>query len=134
MAQLPEGITELLHHEKLPVPLIKCLNVVILTATNVNELDQQWDCLIELSGSSGLLISMKPFVSKRLETNLSDVEAAQPLSKLGLEFPDLYIGCYRKSRNGPLIISFEGKDQVRIKAAAEALCMKFLPGAFSEIS
>ena len=67
------------------------------------------------------------------------VETAQPLSKLCLEFPDLNIGkilrfldlflgsflyiyclssycfivqnegCYRKSRKGPLIISFEGK-------------------------
>ncbi|RVX11937.1 FAD synthase [Vitis vinifera] len=75
MAQLPEGITELLHHEKLSVPLIKCQNVFILTATNVTELDKEWDCLIELTRSSGLL-----------------VEAAQALSKLCFEFPDLYIG------------------------------------------
>ncbi|KAK9290020.1 hypothetical protein L1049_008183 [Liquidambar formosana] len=134
MAQLPEGITELLHHEKLPVPLIKCQNVIILSATNVTELDKQWDCLIELTKSTGLLILTEPFVSKRLTTNLSDVETAQPLSKLCLEFPDLYIGCYRKSRLGPLIISFEGKDQARIESAAESLCKKFHPGAFSEIN
>lgn len=134
MAQLPEGITELLHHEKLPMPLIKCLNVIILTATNVTELDAQWDCLIELTRSSGLLVSIEPVLSKRLTTTLSDVEAAQPLSKLCLEFPDLYIGCCRKSRNGPLIVSLEGKDQARTEAAAEALCKKFDPGAFSEIS
>ncbi|KAL6987353.1 FAD synthase [Sarracenia purpurea var. burkii] len=132
MAQLPEGITELLHHEKLPVPLIKCLNVVILTATNVTELDWQWDCLIELTRSSSILELAEPYVSKRLRTTLSDVETAQPLSKLCLDFPDLYIGCYRESRYGPLVISFEGKDQARVKAAAEALCKKFRPEQFSE--
>ncbi|XP_028062839.1 uncharacterized protein LOC114266155 [Camellia sinensis] len=88
---------------------IECLNVIILTATNVTELDGQWDCLIELTSSSGLLALAEPFVSKRLRTTQSDVETAQPLSKLCLEFPDLYIGCYRESRTGPLVISFEGK-------------------------
>ncbi|CAK9159822.1 unnamed protein product, partial [Ilex paraguariensis] len=72
MAQLPESITELLHHEKLPVPLIKCLNVVILTATNISELNHQWGCLIELTTTSGLLAAMEPFVSKHFETTLSD--------------------------------------------------------------
>ncbi|CAL5387821.1 unnamed protein product [Camellia sinensis] len=113
---------------------IECLNVIILTATNVTELDGQWDCLIELTNSSGLLALAEPFVSKRLRTTQSDVETAQPLSKLCLEFPDLYIGCYRESRTGPLVISFEGKDQSRVEAAAEALCKKFHPGAFYEIN
>lgn len=134
MAQLPEGITELLHDEKLPVPLIKCQNVIILSATNVTELDQQWDCLIQSTKSNGPLVSINPFLSKRLMTNLSDVETAQPLSKLSLEFPDLHIGCYRKSRSGPLLIDIEGKDQTRINAAVEALFKKFHPGAFSENS
>ncbi|KAI5680764.1 hypothetical protein M9H77_01991 [Catharanthus roseus] len=133
MALLPEGITELLHHEQLPVPLIKCRNVIVLTAANVAELDTQWDCLLGLSRSNGLLAVMEPFVSKRLSTKLSDVEIAQPLSKLCLEFPDVYIGGYRISRNGPLIISFEGKDQTRIEAAAAGLCKKFHPGSFSAI-
>lgn len=132
MAQLPEGITELHHHEKLPVPLIKCQNVIILTATNVIELDKEWDCLIELTNSSGLLVLSEPFVSKRLTTALSDVETAQPLSKLCLEFPDLHIGCYRKSRQGHLVISLEGKEPKRLEAASEALCKKFHPGAFSD--
>ncbi|KAG6639816.1 FAD synthase [Carya illinoinensis] len=132
MALLPEGITELLHHEKLPVPLIKCQNVIILTATNVMELDEQWECLNQLSGSSSLLAMLEPYVSKYLTTQLSDVETAHPLSKLCLEFPDLYIGCYRKSRYGPLMISFKGKDQVRIQSAVEALFRKFHTGAFSE--
>ncbi|XP_040372702.1 FAD synthase isoform X2 [Rosa chinensis] len=83
MALLPEGITELLHHEKLIVPLL---------------------------------------------------EVAQPVSKLCLEFPDVYIGCYRKSRREPLRIYLEGKDQDRIESAKEALCKKFHPGAFSEIN
>nr|GMC56562.1 FAD synthase isoform X1 [Ipomoea batatas]GME08314.1 FAD synthase isoform X1 [Ipomoea batatas] len=92
MAQLPEGITELLHHEQLEVPLIKCHNVIILNATNVTELDEQWDCLIKLTKSQGLLELAEPFVSKCLETTLFDVEVAQPLSKLCLQFPDIYIG------------------------------------------
>ncbi|KAE9465475.1 hypothetical protein C3L33_02621, partial [Rhododendron williamsianum] len=40
----------------------------------------------------------------------TQVETAQPLSKLGLDFPDLSIGCYRESRYGSLVISFRGKD------------------------
>ncbi|GFP99279.1 fad synthase [Phtheirospermum japonicum] len=133
MAQLPEGITELLHHDKLSVPLIKCQNVIILTATNAAELDQEWDCLIDLMKSNELLITTKPFVSKRLETSLSDVEAAQPLSEICIQFPDIFIGGYRESRKGPLVITFEGKDKTRINDAAEALCKKFDDGAFSEI-
>ncbi|KAJ4978056.1 hypothetical protein NE237_008836 [Protea cynaroides] len=134
MIQLPEGITELLHHEKLPMPLIKCQNVIILSATNIIELDKQWDCLIELTSSSGPLMSVAPFVSKSLITSLSDVETAQSLSKLCLEFPDLHIGCFRKSRVGPLIINFEGKDQARIELAVQALFKKFNHGAFAEVN
>ncbi|GMP50330.1 hypothetical protein CsSME_00016991 [Camellia sinensis var. sinensis] len=70
----------------------------------------------------------------KLLLGLVCVETAQPLSKLCLEFPDLYIGCYRESRTGPLVISFEGKDQSRVEAAAEALCKKFHPGSFYEIN
>jgi hypothetical protein len=73
MAQLPEGITDLLHHDKLPVPLIKCLNVIILSATNITELDREWDCLIELTRSSGFLESAGPFVAKHFRTTLSDI-------------------------------------------------------------
>ncbi|KAF3441814.1 hypothetical protein FNV43_RR15729 [Rhamnella rubrinervis] len=134
MAQLPEGITELLHHEKLNVPLIKCRNVIILSATNVMELEKQWGCLIELTRSSGMLALMEQFITKCLKTDLSDVEIAQPLSKLCLEFPDLQIGCYRKSRYGPLMISFKGKDPARIESATEALSKKFEAGAFSEVN
>ncbi|XP_019152226.1 PREDICTED: FAD synthase isoform X2 [Ipomoea nil] len=133
MAQLPEGITELLHHERMTVPLIKCENVIVLNATNVSELDEQWGCLIELTKSNGLLALAEPFVSKHLATALSDVEVAQPLSKLCLQFPDIYIGGYRESRIGPLVITFEGKDLVRIKAAVEALLQNFHPGTFSHI-
>ncbi|KZV26033.1 FAD synthase [Dorcoceras hygrometricum] len=160
MAQLPEGITELVHHEKLKVPLVKCQNVIILTATNVVELDSEWDCLMELMTSSGLSITEK-FWSKKLATALPDVEISQPLSKLCMEFPDLYIGkkhllpsqrplqhyvpdifsdflghegAYRQSRAGPLIITFEGKDEARIKAAAEALRAKFEPAVLSEMA
>ncbi|KAF5750420.1 hypothetical protein HS088_TW03G00756 [Tripterygium wilfordii] len=133
MAQLPEGITELLHHEKLPVPLIKCQNVIMLTATNVPELEKEWFCLIELTRSNGLFTLMEPYVAKRLSTFLPDVETARPLSELCLKFPDLKIVCRRKSRSGPLIISFEGKDLARIESATEALCNKFHSGAFSEV-
>ncbi|KAJ0088459.1 hypothetical protein Patl1_32203 [Pistacia atlantica] len=72
MALLPEGITELLHHEALAVPMIKCQNVIILSASNVAELEKEWKCLIEQLRSSGLSL-MEPFTSKSLSTNLSDV-------------------------------------------------------------
>ncbi|KAK3036369.1 hypothetical protein RJ639_032138 [Escallonia herrerae] len=123
MAQLPEGITELLHHETLPVPLMKCQNVIILTATNAMELDQQWDCLIELTKSNGLLPSTEPFVSKSLTTSLSDVEAAQPLSKLCLEFPDIYVG-KRLELSKVLHKCNILFDQARIEAAVDALCKR----------
>ncbi|XP_010241789.1 PREDICTED: uncharacterized protein LOC104586309 isoform X2 [Nelumbo nucifera] len=113
---------------------IKCRNVIILTATNITELNKQWDCLIDLTSSTGLLVLMEPFLSKQLATTLTDVETAQPLSELCLEFPDLYIGGFRKSRVGPLIISFVGKDQARIELAKQVLCQKFHPGAFSEVN
>ncbi|XP_012569683.1 uncharacterized protein [Cicer arietinum] len=133
MAQLPEGITELLHHGKLTLPLIKCQNVIILSATNVSELEKQWDCLIELTKSNDLLTLLDPYISKHMTTNLSDVEVAQPLSKLCLEFPDICIGCYRKARYGSLIISFKGKDQARIESAIKALQKKFKSEAFIEM-
>ncbi|KAL0333393.1 UNVERIFIED_CONTAM: FAD synthase [Sesamum angustifolium] len=71
-AQLPKAFTELMHHDKLRVPLIKCQNVIILTATNVAELEKEWDCFIELMKSNELLVMTEPFVSKRLATTLSD--------------------------------------------------------------
>ncbi|KAK6147060.1 hypothetical protein DH2020_017972 [Rehmannia glutinosa] len=132
MAQLPEGITELLHHEKLSVPLIKCQNVIILTATNVAELDQEWDCLIDFMRSNELLLTTESFVSKRLATTLSDVEVAQPLSEICTEFPDMFIGAIGNQEE--VFCSLPSrKDKARINAAAEALCNKFHPGAFSEI-
>ncbi|PWA60953.1 phosphoadenosine phosphosulfate (PAPS) reductase family protein [Artemisia annua] len=123
MAQLPEGITELLQHEKLRVPLIKCHNVIVLTATNVDELNEEWDAMIDLR-STNLLASTGPFVSKHLTISLSDIEVAQPLSKIPFEFPDVHTGCYRKSRSGPLTITLEGKDQETVEAAMEALSKK----------
>ncbi|KAL9239334.1 hypothetical protein vseg_013669 [Gypsophila vaccaria] len=132
MAQLPEGITELLHHEKLPVPLMKCQNVIVFMATNVLEVEKEWDCLIQLATSIGLLLLPRPFSSKYLTTVLSDVEVAQPLSTLRIHFPDLYIGCHRKSRHGSLVITLKGKDESKIELATEALIKKFQPGAFSE--
>ncbi|GKV40915.1 hypothetical protein SLEP1_g48509 [Rubroshorea leprosula] len=131
MAQLPEGITELLHHERLPVPLIKCQNVIIFSATNVLELEKEWECLIESTESGGCLVPLKPYSSKHLTVHLSDVEAAHPLLKLSLEFSDLYIGGYRESRQGPLVICIEGKDPARVQSATEALRKKFDAGAFS---
>ncbi|CAL9057975.1 unnamed protein product [Musa banksii] len=131
MALLPEGITELLQHEKLPLPLIKCQNVIILAATNVCELETQWDCLLELPNIP--LVQLAPFVSKHLSSMLSDVEIAQTISKLCLEFPDVYIGCQRKSRVQSLI-SFVGKDNTRIELAAGRLCNSFPEGAFSEVN
>lgn len=47
--------------------------MIILTATNIMELDKEWECLTELTGSGGLLVLMKPYVSKCLTTQLSDV-------------------------------------------------------------
>ncbi|KAE9585438.1 putative FAD synthetase [Lupinus albus] len=133
MAQLPEGITELLHHDKLSMPLIKCHNIIVLNAANVSELENQWDCLIELTKSCDMLTLLEPYVSKQVTTKLSDVEIAQPLSKLCLEYPDLYIGCYRKARYGSVIVSFKGKDEARLETAIKALHNKFQPGAFIEM-
>ncbi|XP_010553000.1 PREDICTED: FAD synthase-like [Tarenaya hassleriana] len=133
MAQLPEGITELLHHEKLSVPLIKCCNVIVLTATNTCELDREWECLTELTKLGGVLALMDPYASRRVMTSLTDVEVAGPLSKLCLEFPDIYIGCYRKSRKGPIVICFKGEDKARTDSAVEALREKFKEGVFDEI-
>ncbi|KAF3543360.1 hypothetical protein DY000_02000123, partial [Brassica cretica] len=132
MAQLPEGITELLHHEKLSVPLIKCRNVIVLAATNTEELEKEWECLTELTKLGGSTSSLMD-ASRRLMTSLTDVEVAEPLSKLGLEFPDIYLGCYRKSRQGPIIISLKGKDNARIDSAVQSLCKKIKEGVFVDM-
>jgi len=131
MAQLPEGITELLHHKTLPLPLIKCRNVIALAATNMDELDTEWDCLLGTQ-ESGLMPS-KPFVSKHLSTTLSDVQIASVLAKLCLEFSDVYIGCHRISRAGPLVLNLTGKDNQRVDAAAEKLTSSF-EGQFSQLN
>ncbi|XP_054817145.1 uncharacterized protein LOC129316772 isoform X3 [Prosopis cineraria] len=134
MVQLPEGITKLLHHDKLSMPLIKCQNVVVLCATNALELEEEWDCLIELTKSSDLFALPEAYMSKNVTTNLSDVDIAQPLTKLCLEYPDLYIGCHRKSRYGSLVVSFTGKDQSRIESAVEALYKKFGSDALMDMN
>jgi len=131
MALLPEGITELLHHKKLPVPLIKCRNVITLAATNVHELDTEWGCLLDNQESG--LVQAKPFVSKHLGTTLSDVQIAPVLAKLCLEFSDVYIGCHRISRAGPLVVNLTGKDNQRVEAAAEKLTSSF-EGQFSQVN
>ncbi|XP_048598622.1 FAD synthase isoform X1 [Brassica napus] len=133
MAQLPEGITELLHHEKLSVPLIKCRNVIVLAATNTEELEKEWECLTELTKLGGSTSLLELYASRRLMTSLTDVEVAEPLSKLGLEFPDIYLGCYRKSRQGPIIICLKGKDNARIDSAVQALRKKFKEGVFVDM-
>jgi hypothetical protein len=58
---------------------IKCRNVIALAATNMDELDTEWDCLLGTQ-ESGLMPS-KPFVSKHLSTTLSDV-CLLPLSEI----------------------------------------------------
>ncbi|KAK6152363.1 hypothetical protein DH2020_014998 [Rehmannia glutinosa] len=93
MAQLPEGITELLHHEKLGVPL--CQNVIIFTATNVAELEKEWDCLIELMRSMGFCNRRTIFFQR--------------------DWQQLFRTAYRESRGGSLIITFEGKEALQIK-------------------
>ncbi|KAF3331797.1 FAD synthase-like protein [Carex littledalei] len=131
MALLPEGITELLHHETLPVPLIKCKNVIVMAATNGDELETQWSCLLDLPETP---ISVKaPFFSLHLTTLLSDVETAKVLSKLSIEFPDIHKVCHRNSRNGSLMISFIAKDKGRLDAATERFFNSFPEGSFSKV-
>lgn len=50
---------------------IKCRNVITLAATNVDELEIEWDCLLDTQESG--LVRAKPFLSKHLLTALSDV-------------------------------------------------------------
>lgn len=145
MARLPEGITELLHHEELPVPLIKCQNVIVLSATTIPELDLQWDCLLELQKENNILQVKPPYVSKYLRTTVSEVEIAEPLSKIDSEFPDLSIGCYRESRiafhakiqsqriQPTVVVTFFGKNSLRVQSAVEKLLSAFPHGSFSEI-
>ncbi|KAI7746204.1 hypothetical protein M8C21_016282, partial [Ambrosia artemisiifolia] len=95
-------------------------------------LHRQWDALIDLR-STNLLAPTGLFVSKHLTTSLSDLEVALPLSNIAIEFPDIYTGCYRKSRAGPLIITLEGKDQEMVEATMEALSKK-LPSGVKQIS
>eukprot|EP01018_Ginkgo_biloba_P020037 Gb_39454 [translate_table: standard] len=144
MARLPEGITELLHHDELPVPLIKCQNVIVLSATTLPELDLQWNCLLELRKDKDLLQVKPPYVSKFFRTTVPEVEIAEPLSRINSEFPDLSIGCYRESRiafhvkmhqrNQPtVVVTFVGKNSLRVQSAVDKLCSVFPKGTFSEV-
>jgi len=110
---------------------IKCRNVITLAATNVHELDTEWDCLLDTQESG--LVQAKPFVSKHLGSTLSDVQIAPVLAKLCLEFSDVYIGCHRISRAGPLVVNLTGKDNQRVEAAAEKLTSSF-EGQFSQVN
>ncbi|KAJ4807647.1 phosphoadenosine phosphosulfate (PAPS) reductase family protein [Rhynchospora pubera] len=131
MALLPEGITELLHHRTLPVPLIKCKNVIVMAATNGDELETQWSCLLELPETP---LSVKaPFLSLFVSTMLSDVEIAKVVSELSIEFPDIHIVCHRTSRNGPVMISFIAKDKSRLDAAIESLFSSLPEGAVCKV-
>ncbi|KAJ1688608.1 hypothetical protein LUZ63_012763 [Rhynchospora breviuscula] len=131
MALLPEGITELLHHRTLPVPLIKCKNVIVMAATNGDELETQWSCLLDLPETP---LSVKaPFLSLLVNTMLSDVEIAKDVSKLSIEFPDIHIVCHRASRNGSVMISFIAKDKSRIDAASERLFSSLPEGAVCKV-
>lgn len=145
MARLPEGITELLHHDELPVPLIKCENVIVLSATTVPELDLQWNCLLELRKENALLQVKAPYMSKYLRTKVSEVAIAEPLSRIHSEFPDLSIGCYRESRiafhaNMPnqriqptVVVTVVGKNSLRVQSAVDKLYSAFPMETFSEI-
>ena len=145
MARLPEGITKLLHHDELPVPFIKCENVIVLSATIVPELDLQWNCLLELRKENSLLQVKAPYMSKYLRTKVSEVAIAEPLSRIHYEFPDLSIGCYCESqiafhakmpnqRNQPIVVvTVIGKNFLRVQSAVDKLFSAFPMGTFSEI-
>lgn len=144
MAKLPEGITELWHHKDMSVPVIKCQNVFVLSATRVGELDLQWRCLVELSKDTNLLECKQQFISTRLRTSIPELEIAGPLSKVDTDYPDLSIGCYRESRQlipkgqsyerqNRLVVTIVGKDLDRVKAAVNALCSAFPAGTFCDI-
>lgn len=47
--------------------------MIILTATNVDELGKEWDCFIDLMSSNGPVVITEPFISKRLAITLTDV-------------------------------------------------------------
>ncbi|KAI3525589.1 hypothetical protein L1887_04482 [Cichorium endivia] len=52
---------------------------------------------------------------------LFKLEVAQPIFTISFQYPDIYIGRYRKSRSGPPFITLEGKDQETVQTAIEAL-------------
>ncbi|KAL3688920.1 hypothetical protein R1sor_015229 [Riccia sorocarpa] len=144
MAQLPEGITELLHYKDAAVPVIRCKNVYVLSAVTTSELALQWKCLLEQAAKRDLFHAQSPFTSVRLRTSLREVELAGPLARTNSGFPDLTIGCYREScqyqfsrgtdRNeGQLVISIIGKDPSRVNEAAKSLALAFPEGVFSDI-
>ncbi|KAH7289895.1 hypothetical protein KP509_30G023100 [Ceratopteris richardii] len=144
MAKLPEGITELWHHKDLAVPVIKCRNVFVLSGTTVDELDLQWKCLVELSKGTDIIEGKQQFTSVRLQTTISELELAGPFSRIDKDFPDISIGCYRRSRQvkmrtqnsdrkSTLVLTFVGKDVDRLRMAVASLSSVFPEGTFLEI-
>lgn len=145
MAKLPEGITELWHHKVLSVPVIKCRNVFVLSATTVEDLDLQWQCLVELSKDTDLFECKQQFTSFRLLTTIPELEIAGPLARIDTQYPDLSIGCYRESRQlmstkqsferqNRVVVTIVGKSLERVKSAVDALCLSFPEGTFCELN
>lgn len=144
MARLPEGITELWHHKDLAVPVIKCRNVFVLSGTTIGELDLQWECLVELSKDTDLFECKQQFTSVRLRTTIPELELAGPFTRIGTEYPDLSIGCYRESRQlrnmkkgsegqNHLVVAIVGKNMDRVNMAVDALSLDFPEGTFHGI-
>lgn len=65
MAQLPEGITELLHHEKLPTPLVFVADLFF--------------CLMQVFGEYAIVKHQSTCFVKKLTTLFGEVDACYVL-------------------------------------------------------
>ncbi|KAK8588726.1 hypothetical protein V6N12_023147 [Hibiscus sabdariffa] len=97
MARLPDGITELLHHQKLRMKL--------------------------LNPSRNSVSSFQTFISVTIFTTLKFFRKTTAFFYILLNVTVIvhHQGCFRKSRLGPLVISFEDKDAAQIQEAVQVL-------------
>ncbi|KAJ0088460.1 hypothetical protein Patl1_32202 [Pistacia atlantica] len=69
---------------------------------------------------------------------LLQVEVAQPLSKLCLEFPDLHIGNFfgviANQEKGRSLFVLKARMKGELNQPIESLGKKFRPGTFSEVA
>ncbi|GAQ79445.1 phosphoadenosine phosphosulfate (PAPS) reductase family protein [Klebsormidium nitens] len=124
LAEVPEGITELLPTSGDAFPLLKVKNVVVVSGRSP-VLEAQLAALEELSrGRRDLLKPLKPFVTRTAEIEATDREAAAAMLRTMRDFPGLQIGYFHTDSHPTdtkdrFTLTIDGKSSAEVSAALQ---------------